>query len=121
MLYIPPYWWYSITYLDDPTTFAYSVTYNTFVNCVANLWDLLLYSLQQQNITKKIKRTSLPEVQDESETIEDIVADPDIMNHPPIKQDDENVVEEVQEENEPKTPIKQLKMKENIEYTISDI
>ena len=130
MLYIPPYWWYSITYLDDPTTFAYSVKYSTFVNCVANSWDLLLYSLQQQNITKKIKRTSLPEVQEESEkyenieeTIEDIVADPAIMDPPPIKEVDENHVQEVQDEEkpEPEPPIKQLKMKENIEYSISDI
>ena len=106
------------------------VKYSTFVNCVANSWDLLLYSLQQQNITKKIKRTSLPEVQEESEkyenieeTIEDIVADPAIMDPPPIKEVDENDVQEVQDEEkpEPEPPIKQLKMKENIEYSISDI
>jgi len=58
MLYIPPYWWYSIVYLDIPNTFVCSVSYNTLMNCISNIPDLSLYWLQQQNITKKI--TKLP-------------------------------------------------------------
>ena len=56
ILYIPPYWWYSISYLDDPTTFICNIKYNTFINCTSNIWDLALYFLQQQNITKKVKK-----------------------------------------------------------------
>ena len=37
MLYIPPYWYYSIIYLDDPSTFVCKMTYNTFMNQVANI------------------------------------------------------------------------------------
>lgn len=55
-LYVPPYWWYSIQYTDDPATFICSVSYNTIMNCVSNLPDLGLYWLQQQNITKKITK-----------------------------------------------------------------
>jgi hypothetical protein len=54
MLYIPPYWWYSIIYLDNPSTFVCNVTYNSIINCVSNIKNLSLYLLQQQNITKKI-------------------------------------------------------------------
>lgn len=58
VLYIPPYWWYSVMYLDAPNTFVCSVSYNTVMNCISNVPDLALYWLQQQNITKKI--TKLP-------------------------------------------------------------
>ena len=60
MLYIPPYWWYSIIYLDDPSTYVCQITYNTLINCVSNIKNLSLYFLQQQNITKKINH-KLPE------------------------------------------------------------
>ena len=57
MLYIPPYWWYSIIYLDDPATYACNITYNSIINCVSNIKHLTLYFLQQQNITRKINKT----------------------------------------------------------------
>lgn len=56
MLYVPPYWWYSIIYLDDPSTFVCKITYSTLMNCLSNLPDLAIYVLQQQNITKKINK-----------------------------------------------------------------
>ena len=56
MLYLPPYWWYSIIYLDDPSTFVCKTTYSTVMNCISNLPDLALYVLQQQNITKNINK-----------------------------------------------------------------
>ena len=59
VLYIPPYWWYSIQYSQTPGTFVCEVAYNTIMNCISNLPDLSLYWLQQQNITKKI--TKIPE------------------------------------------------------------
>lgn len=60
MLYIPPYWWYSIVYLDDPSTFICKTTYSTLMNCISNLPDLALYVLQQQNITKRVPK--MPDV-----------------------------------------------------------
>jgi len=56
VLYIPPYWWYSIQYSQTPGTFACEIAYNTIMNCVSNIPDLTLYWLQQQNITKKIAK-----------------------------------------------------------------
>ncbi len=56
MLYVPPYWWYSIIYLDNPSTYVCSVTYNSIINCVSNIKHLSLYFLQQQNITRKINK-----------------------------------------------------------------
>lgn len=63
VLYIPPYWWYSIQYLDDPATFVCGISYNTMMNCVSNVWDLTIYWLQQQNITKKITKIQSPSVE----------------------------------------------------------
>jgi hypothetical protein len=53
--YVPPYWWYSIQY-SDANTFITSVSYSTVMNFLANLPNLGLYWLQQQNITKKITK-----------------------------------------------------------------
>ena len=66
MLYIPPYWWYSIIYLDDPSTFICKTTYSTLMNCISNLPDLALYVLQQQNITKRV-----PKIPDVTNTVDD--------------------------------------------------
>ena len=57
ILFIPPYWWYSIKYSDEPDSSAFTCTYNTIVNRIANIPDIRLYMLQQQNITKKITKT----------------------------------------------------------------
>lgn len=58
IVYIPPYWFYSIVYSEEPNTFVCEFTYNSIMNCVANIPDLALYWLQQQNITKKITKKS---------------------------------------------------------------
>jgi len=57
ILYIPPYWWYSIKYSDEPNTCAFVCTYNTLINRIANISDIGMYMLQQQNITKKMVGT----------------------------------------------------------------
>ena len=85
MLYIPPYWWYSIIYLDDPSTFVCKISYNTFMNQVANIKDLSLYFLQQQNITKKMTK--------KREIIENEVIDNGINNEttdPPLENVESN-------------------------------
>jgi len=64
MLYIPSYWWYSIEFIDNPI--VYTMTYNTAMSYVANAPDLVLYFLQQQNITKKISKATEPTRLDES-------------------------------------------------------
>jgi len=56
-LYIPPYWFYSIQYLDDADTVVTAFTYNTSMNCVANLPKWGLYFLQQSNTKHSITKT----------------------------------------------------------------
>ena len=53
-LYIPPYWWYSIQYVDGPSTMVTSVSYTTWMNGLVNLPNYALHWLQLQNITKKV-------------------------------------------------------------------
>ncbi len=60
VLFVPPYWYYSIQYNKEPGTFVCEMTYNTVMNCISNLPDLSLYFLQQQNITKKITKIHEP-------------------------------------------------------------
>ena len=50
ILYIPPYWWYSIRYSNDPNTVLSSISYNSITNVLANAPDICRYILQQQNI-----------------------------------------------------------------------
>jgi hypothetical protein len=56
VLYLPPFWWYSIKYSDEPTLIS-GFTYNSIMNCVANIPNWGLYFLQQHNIKKKITKT----------------------------------------------------------------
>lgn len=56
VLYVPPYWFYSIKYLDDNTLVS-GFTYQSAMNCVANLPDIARYYIQQQNTKKKVTKT----------------------------------------------------------------
>ena len=58
VLYIPPYWWYSIKYSEQPDpTIVAGFTYNSIMNCAANLPSWLKYYIQQSNIKKRITKT----------------------------------------------------------------
>lgn len=64
-VHIPPYWWYSIEYVStkngaNSVTTVCSVSYMSVMNMVANIPDIALYWLQQQNITHKVGRTLDP-------------------------------------------------------------
>ena len=65
MLYVPPYWWYSLSFLEDPNTFVCKLTYASFVNQLSNVWDIGLYYLQQQNISKTVRR-EIPQISEEA-------------------------------------------------------
>ena len=56
VLYIPPYWWYSIKYTGDNNLLC-GITYNSIMNYIANIPNLVLYFIQQHNIKKKITKT----------------------------------------------------------------
>jgi hypothetical protein len=57
MLFIPPYWWYSIKYTSEEDTLVCGFSYNSIMNCVANSPDIAKYYLQQHNIKKRITKT----------------------------------------------------------------
>ena len=65
VLYIPPYWWYSIKYSIEENTTLCGFTYNSPMNILSNIPDWALYFIQQQNLTKKTVKTLKT---DESET-----------------------------------------------------
>ena len=80
VLYIPPYWWYSIQFTDN--TVIYAITYNSVMNIVTYSPQYTLYFLQQQNIRKKTEKTiempvekelpieSISPIKEESQVIE---------------------------------------------------
>lgn len=81
VVYIPPYWWYSIQYLSDSTMLT-GFTYNTIINYAANIKDIGLYFLQQNNIKTKMTKSidlnktdesNSPKSIDESVLLDDIV------------------------------------------------
>jgi hypothetical protein len=53
VLYVPPYWWYSLQFSADSDTTVCQFTYDTIINGIAHTKDLVLYLLQQSNITRK--------------------------------------------------------------------
>lgn len=57
MLYIPPYWWYSIKFSDGQETLVAGFTYNTMMNCITNIPNWALYYLQQHNTKTRIAKT----------------------------------------------------------------
>jgi hypothetical protein len=54
ILFIPPYWWYSIQFSGDPNTCVCTFMYDTIINVCANSYDWSLYYLQQNNIYNRI-------------------------------------------------------------------
>jgi hypothetical protein len=57
MLFIPPYWWYSIKYTSEHDTLVSGFSYNSIMNCIANSPDIAKYYIQQHNIKKRITKT----------------------------------------------------------------
>jgi hypothetical protein len=62
VLYIPPYWFYSIKYFDEYTQLG-EYNYNTLINCAANIPNYCMYYLQQSNISKKTLTTVVSETE----------------------------------------------------------
>ena len=52
VLYVPPYWWHSLSF-EDTSSLVIQLSYMTCMNAVANAKDLVLCWLQQRNIHYK--------------------------------------------------------------------
>lgn len=57
MLYVPPYWWYSIQYSSISTTVVIEHTYATYMNRLASIGDLMRHWLQRQTTMQIVLRT----------------------------------------------------------------
>lgn len=68
ILYIPPYWWYSIQYSTEPDTLVLGATYNSIINIIANSPDIVRYYIQQQNTVTKVTRTLVSHSEEEKES-----------------------------------------------------
>ena len=56
-LFVPPYWWYSITFSGDPETTVASFVYDVAMNIAAQSNHWVLYYLQQSNIKNRPAKT----------------------------------------------------------------
>jgi hypothetical protein len=56
MVYIPPYWWYSIEYSPEKTNTVLSFKYTTYMNTIAITPELLIHYLQTMNVQFKTER-----------------------------------------------------------------
>lgn len=75
VIYIPPYWWYSIKYLEEDTI-IFEYNYFSIMNKIAFLGDSCKYYLQQQNIIENFKSTKKNESDvNKPEIIEEIVTE----------------------------------------------
>jgi hypothetical protein len=65
MLFIPPYWWYSIRFSTDTENSVCTMTYDTIMSSIANGMDWVKYYLQQTNIHTRISNAPTPETTNE--------------------------------------------------------
>ena len=57
IIYIPPYWWYSIKFSGNSENLICGFTYHSIFSSLANIPNYVLYFIQQNNIKKKITKT----------------------------------------------------------------
>lgn len=62
VLYIPPYWWYSIQF-ETYDTLLLSATYDSLMSITSNSLHLLKYMIQQHNTKEKVTRTLYVDVE----------------------------------------------------------
>jgi hypothetical protein len=59
VIFIPPYWWYSIKYTSEQDSLLTSFTYNSGMNILSNVDNLMKYYIQQSNIKKRITKKNI--------------------------------------------------------------
>ncbi len=107
MLYIPPYWFYSIKFIkkDDDLAMVGGFTYNSVMNITANLPKWGMYYLQQYNITQKTEKTLKlnNDVDDETNKCDNKqISSIDAVKMPQIIKDDNSTI--ISDANKPLEP-----------------
>lgn len=96
VLYVPPYWWYSIKYMETDTL-VISATYNSTMNILANIPDIIRYYLQQHNTHNKIAKR-LIEIKEREQDKE--LEEPDKeLEEPDISTNEANITEKEIQQN----------------------
>jgi len=62
VLYIPPYWWYSVQFAENENTMVLASTYDSAISTMANSVDLLQHYIQLQNNKEIVTRTLVAEI-----------------------------------------------------------
>ena len=104
-LYIPPYWYYSIKFVNPAISIA-SFTYSTGMNIISNLSNIGLYFLQQNNIKNLGNWKNIKKVYSSSSdfTSSNSDSDPDPDSEPESK----NSKLELEEEETKKDEVKEI-------------
>ena len=89
VLFVPPYWWYSVSFSGDPETTVATFTYDVAMNIAAQSKHWVLYYLQQSNIKTRPAKTIQSLDGETPETLEksgeDVVSD--IQTQTPVKKE----------------------------------
>ena len=79
MVYIPPYWWYSIQF--NTNTIICSFKYQTYINSIANSHHILIQKLQLHNIKNKMYNVyNPPSNNDDIQEVKDVKDIKDLKN-----------------------------------------
>lgn len=70
ILYVPPYWWYSIQFTSEEDTVVFSAKYNSLMNIVSNLPDYARYFMQYHRANNS-KETAISGLDSEKKESED--------------------------------------------------
>lgn len=90
ILFVPPYWWYSITFSGDPETTVASFTYDVTMNIAAQSKHWALYYLQQSNIKTRPAKTIIlsEDGNQDAVPIDEVVKEVSIEDKdPPVKRE----------------------------------
>jgi hypothetical protein len=91
IVYIPPYWWYSVKYMGEGGTYVCVQNYHSLMNCLANSPDLARYYMQNQNVrkmyskSKEDSRTVASSPSSESKPDTAVVIPPIVENPSPVE------------------------------------
>ena len=61
VLYVPPYWWYTMQFLDESTCVT-SVTYSTVINVLSNAKEYALFYYHQRDLYDQMYSQMVPDV-----------------------------------------------------------
>jgi mannose-6-phosphate isomerase-like protein (cupin superfamily) len=87
VLYIPPYWWYSVKFADNANTVFINATYDSAITMIADSADLARHFLQLQSNKEIVTRTLVAEPKPVKQIPPELAPNAEIDGKQPIKED----------------------------------